>query len=69
MPELDVTYTVEQVAERYHRIPITICRWVRAGRISAIDTGGGRYVFRKEDLDEFDRRSTVGYRGGLENGN
>lgn len=60
MSELEETYTIEQVAKRYHRTAITIGRWVQAGRISAINTGttrNARYVFRREDLDEFDRRS------------
>lgn len=66
MPELEETYTIEQVAKRYHRTVITIGRWVQAGRISAINTGtarNARYVFRREDLDEFDRRSLTRTQG------
>ena len=57
MPELEVTYTIDQVALRYHRTVDTVRRWVRIGRMTAINTGGGRfgpYVFRKEDIDRFD---------------
>lgn len=70
MPELEETYTIEQVAKRYHRTPITVGRWVQAGRISAINTGtarNARYVFRREDLDEFDRKSMT--KGEVENEN
>lgn len=69
MPELEETYTIEQVAKRYHRTVITIGRWVQAGRISAINTGtvrNARYVFRREDLDEFDRRSLTRTQKGRE---
>lgn len=72
MPELDETYTIEQVAKRYHRTVTTVCRWVKAGRISAINTGGsgkGPYVFRKNDLDEFDQRSMVGWKGDEDGAN
>lgn len=67
MPELEETYTIKQVAKRYHRSTATVGRWVSSGRITAINTSGDRkgpYVFRKEDLDAFDRRSMVGYKGG-----
>lgn len=70
MPELEETYTIEQVAKRYHRTVITVGRWVQAGRISAINTGtarNARYVFRREDLDEFDRKSMT--KGKIENEN
>ena len=66
MPELEETYTIEQVAKRYHRTIITVGRWVQAGRLSAINTGtarNARYVFRREDLDEFDRRSLTRTQG------
>lgn len=69
MPELESTYTIEQVAERYHRKVSTVCRWVRSGRMSAINTGGGRqgpYVFRQEDINKFDQRSMVGWKGETE---
>lgn len=63
MTELEVLYTPEQVAKRYHRTVATVNRWVRDGRITAVNTGGNRrgpYVFRREDLDEFDRRYLTG---------
>lgn len=66
MPDLEDTYTIEQVAKRYHRTVVTVGRWVQAGRIAAINTGtvrNARYVFRREDLEEFDRRSITQLKG------
>lgn len=63
MAPIEHLYTTEEVAQRYRRTPVTIGRWVREGRITAINTGGNRsgpYVFRKEDLDAFEQRSEVG---------
>lgn len=60
---LPMTYTPEQVAKIYHRSVATVNRWVRQGRITAINTGGNRkgpYVFRPEDLEEYNRRWTTG---------
>lgn len=64
MPELETTYTIEQVAKRYHRTTVTVARWIKSGRITAISTGEARpgpYVFREKDLDDFERRSMAGY--------
>ena len=36
---LPVTYTPEQVARIYHRSVDTVNRWVREGRLTAINTG------------------------------
>ncbi len=66
MDTLEKTYTSEQVAKRYHRDVRTVNRWVRQGRITAINTGGGRagpYVFRVEDLAAFDEQNLVGAKG------
>lgn len=63
MKELEQLYTPEEVARRYRRTAVTINRWVRQGRITAVNTGGGRcgpYVFRREDLDRFEERYLVG---------
>lgn len=63
METMERRYTIEEVAKMYHRSAVTISRWVRAGRLTAINLGGNRngpYVFRKEDLDAFERESEVG---------
>ena len=60
---LPVTYTPEQVARIYHRSVDTVNRWVREGRLTAINTGGkrkGPYVFRPEDLEAYNRRWATG---------
>lgn len=65
------TYTTEQVAERYHRGIATINRWVRKGRLTAINLGGGHhgpYVFRPEDLTRFEILSATGPLAGMEKG-
>lgn len=52
------TYTTEEVADHYHVKPSTVQNWVREGRIVALNLGGrrrGPYVFRKDDLMEFER--------------
>lgn len=57
-PELEPRYPLEQVAERYCVRPTTVQRWVREGRITALNLGGARlgpYVFRPVDLEEFER--------------
>lgn len=63
MEGLERRYTTEEVAKMYHCSVITVGRWVRAGRLTAINLGGNRngpYVFRKEDIDAFERSSEVG---------
>lgn len=58
----DRRYTPEDVAKRYHRTVMTINRWVREGRLNAINLGGGRrgpYVFRPEDLAAFERLAST----------
>lgn len=56
-------YTTAEVAKMYQCSPITVTRWVRGGRLTAINLGGNRYgpyVFRKEDLEAFERKSEKG---------
>lgn len=63
MESIECCYTTEDVARRYRCSTVTVARWVRSGRITAINTGGNRngpYVFRKEDLNTFEQRSEVG---------
>lgn len=59
---LEATYTVPDVAERYHVTVNTVRRWVAAGAITAINvsrSNKGPLVFRRQDLEEFERRSTT----------
>lgn len=63
---LEVTYTTAEVAEYYHVTITTVRRWVKRGHIVALNvsrSGKGPFVFRKRDLEEFDRRSEVGTNG------
>ena len=62
-------YTTKQVADRYHRKVSTVDRWVRIGRLTAINLGGGRfgpYVFRQEDLARFEFLSATGPLAGMQ---
>ena len=62
MPEIETYYTTEDLAQRYSVKPETIQRWVRNGRIKALNLGGGHlgpYSFRPNDVDEFERKSEV----------
>lgn len=57
------TYTTEEVAKRYHVKPLTVQRWVRDGRITALNLGGrrnGPYVFRPADLRDFEKTVLIG---------
>lgn len=57
------TYTTEEVAKRYRVQPLTVQRWVRDGRITALNLGGrrnGPYVFRLGDLKDFEMAAAVG---------
>ena len=63
--EMERRYTTEEVAERLRCKPKTVTKWVREGRIAAINLGGNRrgpYVFRRSDLEDFERRALVGRR-------
>lgn len=56
---LERTYTVPEVAERYHVTVHTVRNWVRTRVITAINvsrSGKGPYVFREKDLAEFEER-------------
>ena len=56
-------FTTKEVAEMYRCSPVTVASWVKAGRLTAINLGGNRYgpyVFRKEDLEAFERKSEKG---------
>ena len=48
-----------EVADRYQVKETTVWRWVRSGRISALDVGCGSrpgpYLFREEDLKAFEK--------------
>lgn len=62
MDELEPRYSTEQVAQRYCVTLRTVQRWVREGRITALNLGGGRlgpYVFRPGDLAEFEAAAAV----------
>lgn len=51
------TLTTEEVADRYSTTPDVIRRWIRQGRLEAIDIGDGRrptYRVYPEALDRFD---------------
>ncbi len=63
--DLERLYTIEDVAGRYGCGIITIRRWVRAGRIRAINLSGtrkGPLRFRMEDLAEFEQKAVTGNR-------
>lgn len=62
MEGLERRYTTAEVAKMYQCSPITVARWVRTGRLTAINLGGNRngpYVFRQEDIDAFEQKSRV----------
>lgn len=58
-----ICYTIDQAAERVHRNPETIRRWIRQQRLKAIfePITGMRYV-REDDLLAAERGSRVGGR-------
>lgn len=45
--------TTHQVAEKLGVNPVTVARWVKAGKLSAFKTAGGHRRIRREDLEEF----------------
>ena len=56
-------YTTEEVAKRYRVTPDTVQRWVRNGRMSALNLGGARggpFAIRLSDLVEFEMSAAVG---------
>lgn len=59
---LEATYTTAEVAEYYHVKPTTVRRWVGSGAMTAINvsrSNKGPFVFRKRDLEEFERQCEV----------
>lgn len=62
MAELEKRYTSAEVAERYNVSVGTVQRWVRTGRLSALNPSGGPYgpyFFTPGDLDAFESRARV----------
>lgn len=56
-------YTTEEVAKRYRVTADTVQRWVRTGRLTALNLGGARggpFGIRLSDLEEFERSAEVG---------
>ncbi len=63
MAELENRYTTEEVARRYHVTESTVQRWVRSGRLRAINLGGrrlGPYAYTPGALEEFERKAEIG---------
>lgn len=59
MSDLGKRYTTEEIAKRYQVTVATVQRWVRTGRLAAINLSGGPYGpywFRPEDLEAFERK-------------
>lgn len=59
---LERRYTTAEVARRYGVSVATVQRWVRTGKLEAINLSGGvcgPYWFTKEDLDVFEDRGRV----------
>ena len=53
MENLEPRFTTEDVANRYGVKITTVQRWVREGRLTALNLGGNRYgpyVYRPSDL-------------------
>jgi excisionase family DNA binding protein len=44
MTELRLAYTVAQIAEGFGRSELTIRRWIKSGRIKAVQIGGVWYI-------------------------
>lgn len=56
---LERRYTTAEVAKRYGVSVATVQRWVRNGRLAAINLSGGvygPYCFTREDLDAFEEQ-------------
>lgn len=54
---LERRFTTDDVAKRYGVSRATVHRWVRSGRLAAINLSGGPtgpYFFTIEDLDAFE---------------
>ncbi len=62
MAALEERYTTEEVAKHYKVSVGTVQRWVRKGRLSAINMSGGPYgpyCFTPGDLKEFEAKGRV----------
>ena len=75
MENLEPRFTTEEVANRYGVKITTVQRWVREGRLTALNLGGNRYgpyVYRPSDLEEFEqpypKRAPPGPPGSCERG-
>lgn len=56
-------YTTEEVAKRYRVKVDTVQRWVRTGRLTALNLGGtrrGPFGIRLSDLVEFEMGAAIG---------
>ena len=64
-------YTTEEVAKRYRVKVDTVQRWVRTGRLSALNLGGtrmGPFGIRLSDLVDFEMSAAVGKAAGQTEG-
>ena len=52
--------TTDEVAEVFDTTPATVRRWARLAKIPYIKGPGGRYIFLKDDIDEYLRNRRVG---------
>jgi len=52
--------TTDEVAEVFDTTPATVRRWARLDKIPYIKGPGGRYIFLKDDIDEYLRNRRVG---------
>ena len=55
-------YTTGEAAERYRVTAETVQRWIRTGRLTALDLGGagsGPFAIRQSDLAEFERNAAA----------
>ncbi len=62
MSELERRYSTEEVAECYGVSTKTVLRWIKAGRLSAINLSGGPYgpyCFTPKDLADFEARGRI----------
>ena len=58
MEEFERRYTTAEVAKMYQCSPITVTRWIRNGRLTAVNLSGsckGPYAIRPKDLEAFER--------------
>lgn len=52
----DAFLTVDEYAEMYRVTRQSVARWIREGTLRAIVTGGGRYLIRRHEVRDKDRR-------------